>query len=76
MGAADKLWASLLVRYGREKAELVYNQMRATAQGPFAAGNKLHDEHVRWAEGAGVPPIEDKKKPPASLPGAAPWRVG
>jgi len=76
MGDADKLWASLLVRYGRAKAELIYVQMRARAQGPFAAGNKLHDEHVRWAETAGVPPITDTKKPPASLPGAAPWKVG
>lgn len=71
----DKLRVSLVKRYGQAVAELIYTRMRAEASGPFAAGHALHIEHVEWAEGAGVPPIEGKRKPPTSLPGAPPWKI-
>lgn len=71
----DKLRVSLERRYGAARAGVIYAQMVGAAKGPFAAGNRLHDEHLAFAERAGVPPFTAKRKPRASLPGASPFEL-
>lgn len=58
----NSLWLSLVKRYGEAKAEVIYAQMRGRAQGPFAAGNQLHGEHVDFAREAGVPPLRPQRR--------------
>lgn len=70
MSDATSLRAALHERYGEVKGEHIFVRMRAEASGPFAPGNKLHQQHIEWAEQVGVTPIVGKKKPPTSLPGA------
>lgn len=62
------LMASLIERYGKEKAQDIYWGMVGEGKGPFAPGGKYRYEHEAMAKRNGVAPSQATraKKKPAS----------
>lgn len=70
MAIVKKLLDNLVAQYGPDEGRRVYDAMRAEAKGPFAPGNKHHDQHEAWAMKNGVPPAMKKPQPARCKAGA------